>query len=120
MQITPQKVIDIRIGRCAGRLWPPAHRSQDQTLITDARKGASADLRRRQTRYLITMGFRVACFVSMIWAPNPYRWFLMGGAIVPPYVAVLFANQADQRSHPSGFERGGREIENQDRKELDG
>lgn len=95
------------------------HGSRERTLITDAQEGASADLKHRQTRYVITMAFRVACFISMLWVPSPWRWFLLGAAVVLPYIAVIFANQADQRNQPSEFERGGRELENQHRKELD-
>jgi hypothetical protein len=96
-----------------------AHGSRGRTLVTDAQQGASADLKRRQIRYAITMGFRVLCFISMIWVPNPYRWFLLGAAVVLPYIAVIFANQADQRTNQQGFERGGREVESRERKELD-
>lgn len=88
-------------------------------MITDAQEGASADLKHRQIRYVITMGFRVACFISMLWVPSPWRWVLLGAAVVLPYIAVIFANQADQRTQRDEFERGGREIENQHRKELD-
>ena len=88
-------------------------------MITDAQEGASADLKQRQIRYAITMAFRVACFISMIWVPGPWRWFLLGAAVVLPYIAVIFANQADQRTDRTGFERGGREVENPKRKELD-
>jgi len=88
-------------------------------VITDAQEGASADLKQRQLRYVITMAFRVACFISMIWVPSPWRWILLGAAVVLPYIAVIFANQADQRTNRSGFERGGREVESAKRKELD-
>jgi predicted tellurium resistance membrane protein TerC len=95
-----------------------AHGSRERPLITDAQEGASADLKQRQIRYVITMGFRVACFISMLWVPSPWRWFLLGAAVVLPYIAVIFANQADQRTHTGKFERGGRELENDHRKEL--
>lgn len=85
---------------------PHGSRHRQAELITDAQAGASADLRSRQVRYLITMGFRVACFIAMIWVPSPWRWILLGAAVVLPYIAVLFANQADQRRDRGGFERG--------------
>lgn len=66
-------------------------------VITDARPGASQDLARRQRRYLITMSFRTACFISMIFVPGWFRWVLLGAAVFLPYVAVLFANQADRK-----------------------
>lgn len=65
--------------------------------ITDARSGASEELSRRQKRYAITMAFRTACFVAMIFVPGVFRWILFACAVFLPYVAVLFANQADQR-----------------------
>lgn len=88
-------------------------------MITDAQQGASADLKQRQIRYAITMAFRVACFISMVFVPSPWRWFLLIGAVVLPYIAVIFANQADQRTDRTGFERGGKELENSKPKELD-
>lgn len=88
-------------------------------MITDAQEGASADLKQRQIRYAITMAFRVACFISMVWVPSPWRWILLGGAVVLPYIAVIFANQADQRTDRTKVERGGREIESSERKGLD-
>ncbi|WP_229670097.1 DUF3099 domain-containing protein [Microlunatus endophyticus] len=95
-----------------------AHGSHQRPVITDAQEGASADLKQRQTRYAITMAFRVACFISMIWVPSPWRWILLAGAVVLPYIAVIFANQADQRTEHVSFERGGKEIENPSRNEL--
>ena len=80
-------------------------RPPQANLITNAQRGASADLKSRQIRYTVTMAFRVACFIAMIWVPNPYRWFLLGAAVVLPYIAVLFANQADQRGAGSDFEK---------------
>jgi hypothetical protein len=82
-------------------------RHRQAELITDAQTGTSADLKSRQIRYVITMGFRVACFVAMIWVPSPYRWILLGAAVVLPYIAVIFANQADQRHDRGEFDRGG-------------
>jgi hypothetical protein len=66
-------------------------------VITDARSGASEELRARQRRYAITMAFRTACFVAMIFVPGVFRWILFGCAVFLPYVAVIFANQANQR-----------------------
>lgn len=79
----------------------------DSVNITDAHTGASADLKSREKRYGITMAFRVACFIAMIWVPNPYRFVLLGAAAVLPYIAVIIANQADQRRQSPEFERGG-------------
>jgi hypothetical protein len=66
-------------------------------LITDARPGTSADISQRQKRYIITMTFRTACFLAMIFVSGPLRWVLFGCALILPYVAVVFANQANRK-----------------------
>ena len=48
----------------------------------------------RSTRYLITMGVRIACFILMV-AVQPYGWYtwiFAAGAVVLPYIAVVTAN----------------------------
>lgn len=67
------------------------------TTITDARPGASEELAGRQRRYAITMAFRTACFIAMVFTPGVFRWILFACAMLLPYVAVIFANQANQR-----------------------
>jgi hypothetical protein len=52
----------------------------------------------RVRRYTITMAFRTACFIAMIWVPGVFRWILFACALFLPYVAVVFANQANRRS----------------------
>ena len=74
-----------------------AHSAWPVTVITDARPGASEEQWRRQKRYMITMGFRTACFVSMLFVPGAWRWVLFAGAVLLPYVAVIFANQVDSK-----------------------
>lgn len=77
------------------------------TVITDARSGTSSDLSTRQKRYAITMAFRTACFIAMIFVPGVFRWILLGGAVLLPYVAVLLANEHDSRRSPGAkLERG--------------
>jgi len=67
-------------------------------LITDARSAASVEMRSRVRRYTFTMAFRTACFISMVFVDGPMRWVLFACALVLPYVAVIGANQANQRS----------------------
>jgi len=67
-------------------------------VITTARESASAEMSSRVRRYTITMAFRTACFISMIFVPGVLKWVLFFCALVLPYVAVLFANQANRRS----------------------
>lgn len=81
------------------------------TTITDARSGASAEQATRQRRYAITMAFRTACFIAMVFVPGVFRWILFGCAVFLPYIAVIFANQANQRDQgtPVGGGRPGDE-----------
>ena len=66
-------------------------------MITDAQGSTSAELSRRQKRYVITMLFRLACFIAIFFVPGVWRWVLGAGAVFLPYIAVLLANQADPR-----------------------
>ncbi len=70
--------------------------------ITTARTSRADDIAGRQRRYLISMAIRCACFVGAVVADGWLRWTLVVGAIVLPYVAVVFANSEEQRS--DGFE----------------
>ncbi len=78
------------------------------TVITDAAAPASKDAARRHRQYLVAMGFRVACFISAVFVPVSWlRWTLLGFAVLIPMVAVIIANQVDQRSRTtSPVERG--------------
>jgi hypothetical protein len=77
---------------------PSSSRKGSTALITDARTPASVEMRSRVRRYTFTMAFRTACFISMIFVDGPARWVLFACALVLPYVAVILANQANQRS----------------------
>jgi hypothetical protein len=66
-------------------------------LITDARMGTSEEMSARIRRYTITMAFRAACFISMIFVSGAFRWVLFACAVVLPFIAVIAANQVDQR-----------------------
>ncbi len=70
---------------------------QNFSVITDARVSTSEEMAGRVRRYAITMGFRTACFVAMIFVPGVWRWVLFAGAVFLPYIAVVLANQANQR-----------------------
>ena len=59
--------------------------------------GNSAEMSSRIRRYTITMAFRTACFLSMLLVEGPIRWVLFVAAVVLPYIAVVVANQANQR-----------------------
>jgi hypothetical protein len=84
----------------------PPLRAAAAVVITDARSAASAELDARVRRYTITMGIRVACFVAMIFVDGWLRWVLLGCAVLLPYIAVVLANQSDQRSRRTPVEPG--------------
>ncbi len=67
-------------------------------VITDARTAKSAEMRSRVRRYTITMAFRMVCFVALIWVRGPAMWVLFACAVFLPYIAVIVANQANQRT----------------------
>jgi hypothetical protein len=70
-------------------------------LITDARMGTSEEMSARIRNYTITMSFRAACFISMIFVHGVFRWVLFACAVVLPFIAVIAANQVNQH-----FRRG--------------
>lgn len=75
-------------------------------VITDARSATSEEMSRRVRRYTITMAFRTACFLSLVVVEGWPRWVLFGCAVFLPYVAVVLANQSDQRTRASRVEHG--------------
>jgi hypothetical protein len=93
--------------------------------VTDARRPLSEDIGYRERRYLITMGVRALCFLlSIIFAvtlPGGWRWLAIAaliGAVILPYVAVIFANggrEPDSRSRFAPYE-----AKSDDRKQISG
>nr|WP_294694259.1 DUF3099 domain-containing protein [uncultured Friedmanniella sp.] len=84
----------------------PLHRAPSASVITDARGSASGELSRRVKRYTIAMAFRMACFLSMVFVEGWLRWTLLAFAVFLPYVAVVLANQADERTTENQVEHG--------------
>jgi len=66
-------------------------------VITSARSGRSADIRRRELRYLVSMAIRTVCFVLAVVVSGPLRWGFVAAAFFLPYFAVVVANAADGR-----------------------
>lgn len=60
--------------------------------ITNAHVAHSQEQPGRAKRYFISMMIRTACFIGAVLTPSPYRWFLIVGAVVLPYFAVIIAN----------------------------
>lgn len=82
---------------------------QPAQSITSAPEPLGADQARRARRYLIQMGIRVVCFLLAVltWSRVPL-WVslvLIVGAVVLPYIAVLFANAGRERRDdaPPGY-----------------
>ncbi|MDP9445218.1 MAG: DUF3099 domain-containing protein [Actinomycetota bacterium] len=69
--------------------------------ITSARTGHSADVHARQTRYLLSMGVRTACFLLAVVTTGWLRWVFIAAAFVLPYIAVVVAN-AGSAADPDG------------------
>jgi Protein of unknown function (DUF3099) len=74
--------------------------SNTPVVITSARAGKSAEISRREVRYLLSMGIRTACFVLAFVVSGPLRWVLVAGAVFLPYVAVVIANTSTHRETP--------------------
>jgi len=82
-------------------------RGQQVHLVTQARRPMSEDIAYRQRRYLIMMAIRTVCFaVAIIAFINHAGWLTAipaVGAIVIPYVAVIFANGGREPDNVRGF-----------------
>lgn len=71
----------------------------DVIRITAAPHNASDDISRRQSRYVLSMSIRTACFVGAVFAVN-VPWLcaaLIVASFLLPFVAVVIANAAAPR-----------------------
>lgn len=84
----------------------PSRGRPASAVITDARSASSQEISTRIRRYSITMGFRMACFVAMVFVHGWLRWLLLAFAVFLPYIAVVLANQSDQRTAGRRVEQG--------------
>ncbi|MDT0203613.1 DUF3099 domain-containing protein [Nocardioides sp. AE5] len=82
--------------------------------ITTAAPSGKEEVAGRQRRYLISMAVRTACFAGAIFVgPGWLRWVLIVGAVVLPYLAVVFASKTPTRNDdtpPRGPDWLGREL----------
>ena len=82
-------------------------RGQQVHLVTQARRPLSEDIRYRQHRYLIMMAIRTACFaIAIIMFVNHMRFLVLipaVGAVLIPYIAVIFANGGREPNNTRGF-----------------
>ena len=82
-------------------------RGQQVHLVTQARRSLSEDITYRQHRYLFMMAIRTICFaVAVIMYANHLRLLILipaVGAILLPYIAVVFANGGREPDNSRGF-----------------
>jgi hypothetical protein len=82
-------------------------RAQQVHLVTQARRPLSEDIRYRQHRYLIMMGIRTICFaIALALFVAHLRLLILipaVGAIIIPYIAVIFANGGREPDNTRGF-----------------
>ncbi len=90
--------------------------------ITGARRGLTEDVGRRQIRYAISMGIRTVCFVLAIVTHGWLRAVFLIGALVLPYISVVYANSGREpaRGAPVGYQPDGPAAIEPVRKELPG
>ena len=75
-----------------------AKREAEAIRITTAPARAGDDIDRRRKRYLVSMSIRTLCFVgAVLVGDNWFRWVLVAGAFILPYIAVVMANSAAPR-----------------------
>ena len=82
-------------------------RAEQVHLVTQARRPMSEDITYRQHRYLIMMGIRTLCFaIAIVLFVAHLRWLILipaVGAIIIPYIAVVFANGGREPDNTRGF-----------------
>lgn len=84
----------------------PRRKATDVYTVTDARRPMSEDINYRQKRYLVSMSIRTVCLLAgVLLAGHAPFWIiliLLAGAIVLPYISVVFANggREPDRSKP--------------------
>lgn len=78
---------------------------EDVFQITAAPKPLTEDVGGRTRRYLISMAVRTVCVVGAVLVDGWLRWVLLAGAVLLPYVAVVFANggREPNRDLPTTF-----------------
>jgi Protein of unknown function (DUF3099) len=90
----------VRVGHHPGR-------GEQVHLVTQARRPMSEDIRYRQNRYLIMMAIRTLCLAAaVLMFVNHLGWLSAipaVGAIVIPYIAVVFANGGREPDNVRGF-----------------
>jgi hypothetical protein len=80
--------------------------------ITTAGSSRGDEIAGRQRRYLLAMAVRTGCVVAAVSVGDTwFRWVLIAGGVLIPYVAVVLANAVNSRDdgfslmEPMGSER---------------
>lgn len=71
--------------------------SKQVTNITSMAESAEEERQARMRQYLLTMAFRTACVVLMVFVRGPLIWFIAAGAIFLPWIAVVLVNHIKER-----------------------
>ncbi len=81
--------------------------------ITTAASSRELDIAQRQKRYLLSMSLRSLCFVGAgVAALAGVEWlwpFLIAGALILPYIAVVLANAATTRTDAFDLQQPGQQ-----------
>lgn len=76
--------------------------SKHPQQITTADTALDDDMKSRIIKYSITMGIRTFCFVAAYFMFRAnltvLMWICVGGAVILPYPAVIFANAGRERT----------------------
>ncbi|WP_312881630.1 DUF3099 domain-containing protein [Actinomadura alba] len=95
-------------------------RRVDVYTVTDAHRPMSEDIGYRQRRYLVSMGIRTACFLLALFLTGHAPIWIVGvlivGAVVLPYVSVVFANGGREPENAARFD----ERESPNRNQISG
>lgn len=77
--------------------------SKHPQQITTADTALDDDMKSRIIKYSITMGIRTFCFVAAYFMFRAdltvLMWICVGGAVILPYPAVIFANAGRERTN---------------------
>ncbi len=66
--------------------------------VTTAPQNLRAEQDTRLRNYLVTMAIRILCFILAVVLTGWLRWAAVAGAVLLPYVAVVFANAVGPRA----------------------
>ncbi|OLT34807.1 hypothetical protein BJF79_32840 [Actinomadura sp. CNU-125] len=87
------------------------HRRETEQVytVTNAPRPMSQDIEYRQRRYLVSMGVRTGCFIGAVvaavaGAPFWVAGLMVVGALLLPYISVIFANGGREPTPSARFD----------------